>query len=193
MKAEFGRKLEEYIMGEHRRMSEDESYPKFDGQKLEEHLMHEHWRMVEDKPYPKLKGVWEARESLPVIYDCEFNPIDGEPLEIPLVGGGHIKFGSADSKDCEIGLDIKFPTARGDDHMMEDNGIIVTRWEVEGDPYPFWIFYDDHSHDERMKYLSRMDPDRDVDWEKIKPFSIESKIALAMCKYKKLETRFKRK
>src|SRR6266487_3126488 len=95
------------------------------GRDLEEHIMEEHWSMVQNKPYPKFKGVWQKRFVLPVTFTAGFEQEIGKPLEIPFVGGGHIKLGVTDAGRPDISVDMKFPTAKGDGEMIEA-GFIIT-------------------------------------------------------------------
>jgi hypothetical protein len=157
------------------------------GRDLEEHLLDEHWWMVNNKTYPKFKGVWEKRFVLPTTYTRHFNErTEEQPLEIPLVGGGFIRLGINDQARPDIAVDIKFPTARGDEEMREEEFIITD--ERDREPYPFNIFYDGEDQDERMKFLARMNPEKDIDWEKLHPESDEYEIAQALCKYKEFES-----
>ncbi len=148
------------------------------GQKLEKYIMDEHWKLVQEKPYPMFKGVWENRDILPTTHSYDFGKTLNEPLEIPLLGGGYIRLGKTAAEDPEISVDIKFPTAKGE---MSENGFIITQGWGEESQYPFWISYDSEDQDERMKFLARMKPEKDIDWESIKPESREYKIAQAMC------------
>ena len=154
------------------------------GRKLDDLIMEDHWKMIEQKPYPMFKGLWENRFVLPAIYQADFEGENGTPLEIPLVGGGYIKLGREDTDRANISVDINYPTARGE---MREEGFIVTDGLMQYDAYPFWIFYDDHAQDERMKFLSRMKPEKDIDWEKIKSGTVEFEVAKALCKYKEFE------
>lgn len=154
---------------------------------LEKLVMRNHWNIVENKPYPKFKGVWEMRHFLPVTHIKVFEKETGEqPIEIPFISGGYIRLGRTTEQDAPISAYLKYPTARGDTDMRED-GFIITDI-LNNKPYSFWIFYDDHDEDERMKFLSRFDPERDIDWEKIKPGTIKYMIAKAFCKYKDVES-----
>ena len=105
----------------------------------------------------------------------------------PFIGGGHLKLGRTDDREAAISADIRYCTARVDSDIREDE-FIITEGNMSQSPYAFWIFYDNPSETERMKYLSRLDPERDIDWEKIKPESTQYKIAKALCKYKEVET-----
>ncbi len=147
--------------------------------------MDEHWKLVAKKPYPMFKGVWENRDILPTTHTYNFGETINEHLEIPLRGGGYIRLGKTAAKDPEISVDLKFTTATGE--VSEDN-FIITHGSGEAKQYPFWIFYDSKDEDERMKFLARMEPEKDIDWESIKPETVEYKIAQALFLYKVLET-----
>ena len=153
------------------------------GEKLEKFVMEDHWRAVERKPYPMFKGVWEEYSVLPVTHTYDFEKEIDKHLEIPLLGGGHVKLGRAEGEKQQISVNVKFPTARGE---MNADSFIVTE-TLKRDPYPFWIFYDDDSQNERMKFLARMKPEKDIDWEHIRPNTDEYKIAQALCRYKAFE------
>jgi hypothetical protein len=73
--------------------------------------------------------------------------------------------------------------------MKEEEFIITHTWgeAKENDPYPFWIYYDSEEHDERMKFLARMKPEKDIDWEKIQLDTAEYEIAKALCEYKEFQ------
>jgi hypothetical protein len=158
---------------------------------LEEIIMENHWSIVEDKSYPKFKGVWEKRSILPVTHTSGFEKETDIPhLEIPFVGEGYIRLGRTKDKNALISAKIKYSTARGDVDMREDEFIVTDG--LDHKPYDFWIFFDSEYEEERMKYLARMNPERDIDWEKIKPGTKEYEIAKAFCKYKEVESKPKR-
>ena len=152
--------------------------------------MHEHWKLVEDKAYPPIKGVWEKRNTLPVTWQDGFeNPSGIAPLELPLVGGGYIRLGLDGTEDPDIDLDIYAPNSRGE---MTESGTIIGS-TLAREEYGFWIFFDNSEEPrqaECMKFLARLKPEKDIDWEKIKPDTDEYKIAKALCKYKEFETKF---
>lgn len=153
------------------------------GEKLEKVIMKEYWMTVERKPYPMFKGLWESRHALPTTHSYDFAEELNEHLEIPLQGGGYMKLGKTAGEKAEISVDLRFQTAGGE--TREASFIVTNKSTVkEGDTYPFWIFYDDDDQNERMKFLGRMKPEKDIDWEKIKPDTAEYKIAQALSKYK---------
>ena len=148
--------------------------------------MDEHWNLVENKPYPLFEGVWEKRFILPETHTADFGNEIGGHLEIPFVGGGYLRLGRTQDAKPDVSVDIRFQTARGE--MREEEFIVMSGTKL-GKPYPFWIYYDQNSQDERMKFLARMNPEKDIDWEKIPPESKENEIAKALCKYKEVKTR----
>jgi len=158
------------------------------GGKLEELIMNEHWLLVAQKPYPMFEGLWEKRDVLPTVYTHDFEEPLNEHLEIPLQGGGYIRLGKTAGENPQISVDLKYQTARGE---IEQDGFIITKWlrETEGSAYPFWISYDNQEQDERMKFLARMEPEKDIDWVRIEPESKEHEVAKALCKYRKVRTR----
>ena len=153
-------------------------------EKLDKLIMDEHWKLVEQRPYPMFKGVWEKSQILPTTHTYNFEEELNEHLEIPFVGGGYIRLGKTAGDEVQISVELKFPTARGE---MQEARFIVND-VLKTKPYPFWIYYDDDSQNERMKFLSRMKPEKDIDWKSIEPNTAEEEIAEALCKYKASET-----
>ncbi len=150
---------------------------------LDRHIMSEYWKSVENRVYPLISGVWEMRNSLPVTWKDGFETPSGEkPLEIPLVGGGYMRFGRTPSEELFLDIDVYFPMANG--KMMESGGI-VSQENAKDDHYGFWVYFDD-SRDirqtEYIKFLARLDPNRDVDWERLQQGTDEMTVALALCK-----------
>jgi hypothetical protein len=153
-------------------------------EKLVDGLMDDHWEMVNEKPYPKLAGVWDRRDFLPVAFTTDFKKT-GELLKIPLVGDGYISFGITERKEPEIGIEMKYSTASGT--IKETEFAIFEDKDLD---YGFDIFFDDPKDEdqaERMKFLARLDPERDIDWERIKTNTDEQRVALALCRYKSKE------
>jgi hypothetical protein len=147
-------------------------------------VMDEFWSETKLKTYAKFQGVWEKRGLIPFTHTKGFDKRLEDDFEIPLLGGGYISLSKAEGKHPHIALLAKFPTSRGDDNMILES-VIVTEKPSNEDMYPFTINYGDENSDkELMKYLARMDPEKDINWERISPEYI---IAKAFNKYKKIE------
>lgn len=152
--------------------------------KLETVIMDEYWNMLEDKAAQTVKGVWEIRDTLPATWEDYFEtPVETPPLEIPLVGGGYMRLGRTGSEDHSLDIDMLAPNSRGN---LTGSGTIIRSLPSNADR-EFDIYFDnlrDPTQVECLKFLARLKPEKDIDWEKIKPESKEHEIAMALGKYK---------
>lgn len=151
------------------------------GDKLIDHLMKEQWSLTWKKAHSNFTGIWEVRSMLPVVFEAGFEKKTNTPhIEIPLLGEGYIRLGITADIKPDMSIDLRCSTVRGDDDMRHVS-FVVTDYKGNS-PYPFDINFDEE--DEHMRFLARFNPEKDIDWKKLKKNSDELRLALAICEFK---------